>query len=84
MTFVIEFHTDDDVLPDNDKEHFLNTLHRARHWHHADNNVTLYIHKRSNTGWLEYGIDVKKPNGNRVIFIGAIQRGVGQSSEFHS
>lgn len=84
MTFVIEFHTDDDVLPENDKEHFMNTLHRARHWHHNNNNVTVHIHKRSNTGWLEYGIVVKNEQGAQIIFIGAIQRHVGAGSEFHS
>lgn len=84
MTFVIEFHTEDDVFPDNDKDHFIATVNRARHWHHGTNNVTIHIHKRSATGWLEYSIDVKNEVGNRIIYIGAIQRAVGADSEFHS
>lgn len=84
MTLTVEFHTDDEVLPDNDKEHLFNSLNRARHWDHNHNNVTLHVHKRSATGWLEYSIDVQNEVGNRIIYIGAIQRRVGVDSEFHS
>lgn len=85
MSLLIDYHTGDgSVLPTEDMDHFHNTLQRARKWNRNGNRVTVHIHKREASGWLEYGIDIKNNLGNQIIFIGAIQRQVGADSEFHS
>lgn len=73
----------DQTIPKEDVDHFNTTVARAINWNHPAYDVAVTVFPRQKSGWLEYGINVTC-DGNRVIFIAAIQRAIGAESEFHS
>lgn len=77
-------HPEDYTVPTADLHHLMDTVARALTWETNGNVVAIYLHPRQSNGWLEYGIDVTRPDGKRVIYIGAIQREPKAKSEFHS
>jgi hypothetical protein len=67
----------------------------ASRWHGAytntDHDADIYVSARSDginsrepAGWLEYLIVLKRPDGERSMTIGMVQRSVGAEFEFHS
>ncbi len=51
----------------------------------GDNEITITCSSRcANTGFMEWGIDAKRAGGERIIYIGMIQRYDGALFEFHS
>ena len=88
MSIIIHFPKNTDgsefVLPPEDIEHFKTTVMRATVWNIMERTVIVHVKHRQPNGWLEHYIDVINPDGSRVIFIGAIQRTIGGTSEFHS
>ena len=72
------------TIPKEDVDHFNRTVARAINWNAPGNDVAVTIFPRQKGGWLEYGINVTREDGSRVIFIAAIQRSIGADSEFCS
>ncbi|MNO13194.1 hypothetical protein D3C76_28230 [compost metagenome] len=88
MSIIIIFPENPDgsefVIPATDIEHFKTTVMRATVWNIMGRTVTVHMQLRRPDGWLEHYIEVTNPDGSRVIFIGAIQRTIDGTSEFHS
>ncbi len=93
-------HTSQPVVCDDDAAHFLATFDRAMRFSGGDNVASCEVHMGERTkdrtytdadgtqhvhkgGWLEHTIVVRYVGG-RSMTVGAIQRSIGVSSEFHS
>lgn len=88
---------DNPSVPAEDAGHFWATMNRALQLSTGDHveEISIYLSERtkpkfaedgrriSEGGWLEYTINVLSAGG-RLLVIGAIQRRLGEPSEFHS
>lgn len=58
-------------------------VQRVARWHTAYN-VLIHANKREKSGFLEYGVSIRDIDNKQIIFLGMIQRGIGQPIESHS
>lgn len=84
-------------IPEDDQVHFTNTVNRALFFCNGENvekcTILLGVRSKPKTttlgvvydegGWLEHRI-ITNYHGGRQLVVGAIQRKLGNDSEFHS
>ncbi len=73
-----------ELVEDVDLPLFNEAIVRARrHLHEPGGEGRLYISARQKSGWLEYALHIQYGGGGG-LFIGCIQRGIGEQCEFHT